>query len=130
MDKTSLMNIPSGNSLKAEYNAHAKDVNTLSQNVGIKHDTAHKVAEKEKEYQNKIGIVKEEITQGKAEIQQRHDELKLNHQEKIQEHEVKMEKEKEKHMDAGLITDTRREEKTSDSNGIMSKEKYYKKNSD
>lgn len=63
-------------------------------------------------------------------IQQRHDELKLNYQEKIQEHEVKMEKEREKQMDAGMITDTRKVEKTPDSNGLMSQEKYYKKNSD
>lgn len=131
MDKTaSAGNIPSGESLMAEYDGHAQDVNTLSLNAGIKHDTAHKVTEKEKEYQDKIGTVKGKINQGSAGIQQRHDDLKLNHQEKIQEHEVKMEKEKEKHMDAGLITDTRRVEKTPDSNGLMSKEKYYKKNSD
>ena len=131
MDKTaSAGNIPSGGSLMAEYDGHVQDVNTLSQNAGIKHDTAHKVTEKEKEYQDKIGTVKGKINQGSVGIQQRHDELKLNHQEKIQEHEVKMEKEKEKHMDAGLITDTRRVEKTPDSNGLMSKEKYYKKNSD
>ena len=131
MDKTvSAVNIPSESSLRAKYDAHVKDVNTLSQNAGIKHDTAHKVTEKEKEYQGKIGTVKENIDQGSTEIQQRHDALKLNHHEKIQEHEVKMEKEREKHMDAGLITDTRRVEKTSESNGLMSKEKYYKKNSD
>lgn len=131
MDKTaSAGNIPSGESLKAEYDDHVQNVNTLSQNAGIKHDTAHKVTEKEKEYQDKIGTVKEKINEGSVVIQQRHDELKLNHQEKIQEHEVKMEKEKEKHMDAGLITDTRRVEKTPDSNGLMSQEKYYKKNSD
>ncbi|MEQ5091572.1 conjugal transfer mating-pair stabilization protein TraG [Providencia rettgeri] len=131
MDKTaSAGNIPSGGSLMAEYDGHVQDVNTLSQNAGIKHDTAHKVIEKEKEYQDKIGTVKGKIKEGSVGIQQRHDELKLNHQEKIQEHEVKMEKEREKHMDAGLITDTRRVEKTPDSNGFMSKEKYYKKNSD
>lgn len=131
MDKTATAgNIPSGGSLMAEYDGHVQDVNTLSQNAGIKHDTAHKVTEKEKEYQDKIGTVKGKINQGSVGIQQRHDELKLNHQEKIQEHEVKMEKEKEKYMDAGLITDTRRVEKTPDSNGLMSKEKYYKKNSD
>ncbi|HHR6502973.1 TPA: conjugal transfer mating-pair stabilization protein TraG [Providencia alcalifaciens] len=131
MDKTaSTGNIPSGGSLMAEYGSHVQNVNTLSQNAGIKHDTAHKVTEKEKEYQDKIGKVKTTIDQGSVEIQQRHDELKLNHQEKIQAHEVKMEKEKEKHMDAGLITDTRRVEKTPDSNGFMSKDDYYKKNSD
>lgn len=131
MDKTaSAGNIPSGESLVTEYDGHVQDVNTLSQNAGIKHDTAHKVTEKEKEYQDKIGTVKEKISKGSVGIQQRHDELKLNHQEKIQEHEVKMEKEREKNMDAGLITDTRREEKTPDSNGFMSQEKYYKKNSD
>ncbi|WP_415894503.1 conjugal transfer mating-pair stabilization protein TraG [Providencia huaxiensis] len=131
MDKTaSAGNIPSGESLMAEYDGHVQDVNTLSQNAGIKHDTAQKVTEKEKEYQDKIGTVKGKINEGAVGIQRRHDELKLNHQEKIQEHEVKMEKEREKHMDAGLITDTRRVEKTPDSNGLMSKEKYYKKNSD
>lgn len=131
MDKTATAgNIPSGGSLMAEYDGHVQDVNTLSQNAGIKHDTAHKVTEKEKEYQDKIGTVKGKINQGSVGIQQRHDELKLNHQEKIQEHEVKMEKEKEKHMDAGLITDTRRVEKTPDSNGFMSQDDYYKKNSD
>lgn len=131
MNKTaSAGNIPSGDSLKAEYDGHVQDVNSLSQNAGIKHDTAHKVTEKEKEYQDKIGTVKEKINQGSVGIQQRHDELKLNHQEKIQEHEVKMEKEKEKHMDTGLITDTRRVEKTPDSNGFMSQKDYYKKNSD
>ncbi|MCG9527765.1 conjugal transfer mating pair stabilization protein TraG [Providencia rettgeri] len=131
MDKTaSAGNIPSGGSLIAEYDGHVQDVNTLSQNAGIKHDTAHKVTEKEKEYQDKIGTVKGKINQGSVGIQKRHDEIKLNHQEKIQEHEVKMEKEKEKYMDAGLITDTRRVEKTPDSNGLMSKKKYYKKNSD
>lgn len=131
MDKTaSAGNIPSGGSLMAEYDGHVQDVNTLSQNAGIKHDTAHKVTKKEKEYQDKIGTVKGKINQGSVGIQQRHDELKLNHQEKIQEHEVKMEKEKEKHMDAGLITDTRRVEKTPDSNGFMSQDDYYKKNSD
>ncbi|WP_272520808.1 conjugal transfer mating-pair stabilization protein TraG [Providencia sp. PROV223] len=131
MDKTaSSGNIPSGESLMAEYDGHVQNVNRLSQNEGIKHDTAQKVTEKEKEYQDEIGTVKGEINQGSVGIQQRHDELKLNHQEKIQEHEVKMEKEKEKHMDAGLITDTRRVEKTPDSNGFMSPEKYYKKNSD
>lgn len=131
MDKTaSAGNIPSGGSLMAEYDGHVQDVNTLSQNAGIKHDTAHKVTEKEKEYQDKIGTVKGKINQGSVGIQQRHDELKLNHQEKIQEHEVKMEKEREKHMDAGLITDTRRVEKTPDSNGFMTQDDYYKKNSD
>lgn len=131
MDKTaSAGNIPSGGSLIAEYDGHVQDVNTLSQNAGIKHDTAHKVTEKEKEYQDKIGTVKGKINQGSVGIQKRHDEIKLNHQEKIQEHEVKMEKEKEKYMDAGLITDTRRVEKIPDSNGLMSKKKYYKKNSD
>lgn len=131
MDKTaSDGNIPSGGSLMAEYDGHVQDVNTLSQNAGIKHDTAHKVTEKEKEYQDKIGTVKGKINQGSVGIQQRHDELKLNHQEKIQEHEVKMEKEREKHMDAGLITDTRRVEKTPDSNGFMTQDDYYKKNSD
>ena len=131
MDKTaSAGNIPSGESLMAEYDGHMQDVNMLSQNAGIKHDTAQKVTEKEKEYQDKIGTVKGKINEGAVGIQRRHDELKLNHQEKIQEHEVKMEKEREKHMDAGLITDTRRVEKTPDSNGLMSKEKYYKKNSD
>ena len=131
MDKTaSAGNIPSGESLIAEYDGHVQDVNTLSQNAGIKHDTAHKVTEKEKEYQDKIGTVKGIIDQGSSEIQQRHDELKLNHQEKIQEHEVKMEKEREKQMDAGLITDTRRVEKTPDSNGFMTQDDYYKKNSD
>ncbi|EJD6377121.1 conjugal transfer mating pair stabilization protein TraG, partial [Providencia rettgeri] len=112
MDKTaSAGNIPSGESLMAEYDGHVQDVNTLSQNAGIKHDTAQKVTEKEKEYQDKIGTVKGKINEGAVGIQRRHDELKLNHQEKIQEHEVKMEKEREKHMDAGLITDTRRVEK-------------------
>ena len=131
MDKTvSAGNIPSGESLMAEYDGHVQNVNRLSQNEGIKHDTAQKVTEKEKEYQDEIGTVKGKINQGSEGIQQRHDELKLNHQEKIQEHEVKMEKEKEKHMDAGLITDTRRVQKTPDSNGFMSPEKYYKKNSD
>ncbi|ENU1228748.1 conjugal transfer mating-pair stabilization protein TraG [Providencia rettgeri] len=131
MDKTaSAGNIPSGESLMAEYDGHMQDVNMLSQNAGIKHDTAQKVTEKEKEYQDEIGTVKGKINQGSVGIQQRHDELKLNHQEKIQEHEVKMEKEKEKHMDAGLITDTRRVEKTPDSNGFMSQDDYYKKNSD
>ncbi|MEY0599562.1 conjugal transfer mating-pair stabilization protein TraG [Providencia alcalifaciens] len=131
MDKTaSAGNIPSGGSLMAEYDGHVQDVNTLSQNAGIKHDTAHKVTEKEKEYQDKIGTVKGKINQGSVGIQQRHDELKLNHQEKIQEHEVKMEKEREKHMDAGMITDTRRVEKTPDSNGFMTQDDYYKKNSD
>ncbi len=131
MDKTaSAGNIPSGESLIAEYDSHVQDVNTLSQNAGIKHDTAHKVTEKEKEYQDKIGTVKGIIDQGSSEIQQRHDELKLNHQEKIQEHEVKMEKEREKQMDAGLITDTRRVEKTPDSNGFMTQDDYYKNNSD
>lgn len=131
MDKTaSAGNIPSGESLMAEYDGHVQDVNTLSQNAGIKHDTAHKVTEKEKEYQDKIGTVKGKINQGSVGIQQRHDELKLNHQEKIQEHEVKMEKEREKHMDAGMITDTRRVEKTPDSNGFMTQDDYYKKNSD
>lgn len=131
MDKTaSAGNIPSGGSLMAEYDGHVQDVNTLSQNAGIKHDTAHKVTEKEKEYQDKIGTVKGKIKEGSAGIQQRHDELKLNHQEKIQEHETKMEKEREKQMDAGMITDTRRVEKTPETNGFMSPEKYYKKNSD
>ncbi|MEY0978517.1 conjugal transfer mating-pair stabilization protein TraG [Providencia rettgeri] len=131
MDKAaSAGNIPSGGSLMAEYDGHVQDVNTLSQNAGIKHDTAHKVTEKEKEYQDKIGTVKGKINQGSVGIQQRHDELKLNHQEKIQEHEVKMEKEREKHMDAGRITDTRRVEKTPDSNGFMTQDDYYKKNSD
>ncbi|MEY0728918.1 conjugal transfer mating-pair stabilization protein TraG [Providencia rettgeri] len=131
MDKTaSAGNIPSGGSLMAEYDGHVQDVNTLSQNAGIKHDTAHKVTEKEKEYQDKIGTVKGKINQGSVGIQQRHDELKLNHQEKIQEHEVKMEKEREKNMDAGMITDTRRVEKTPDSNGFMTQDDYYKKNSD
>ncbi|USR67157.1 conjugal transfer mating pair stabilization protein TraG (plasmid) [Providencia stuartii] len=131
MDKmASAGNIPSGESLIAEYDGHVQDVNTLSQNAGIKHDTAHKVTEKEKEYQDKIGTVKGIIDQGLSEIQQRHDELKLNHQEKIQEHEVKMEKEREKQMDAGLITDTRRVEKTPDSNGFMTQDDYYKNNSD
>ncbi|HEM8293641.1 conjugal transfer mating-pair stabilization protein TraG [Providencia vermicola] len=131
MDKTaSAGNIPSGESLVAEYDGHVQNINTLSQNAGIKHDTAHKVTEKEKEYQDKIGTVKGKINEGSVEIQQRHDELKLNHQERIQEHEVKMEKEKEKQMDAGMITDTRRVEKTPDTNGLMSPEKYYKKNSD
>ncbi|WP_272537112.1 conjugal transfer mating-pair stabilization protein TraG [Providencia sp. PROV206] len=131
MDKTaSAGNIPSGESLMAEYDDHVQNVNRLSINEGIKHDTAQKVTEKEKEYQDEIGTVKGKINQGSVGIQQRHDELKLNHQEKIQEHEVKMEKEKEKHMDAGLITDTRRVEKTPDSNGFMSQDDYYKKNSD
>lgn len=131
MDKTaSGENNPSGGSLVAEYDGHVQNVNTLSQNAGIKHDTAHKVTEKEKEYQSKIGTVKGIIYQESSEIQQRHDELKLNHQEKIQEHEVKIEKEREKQMDAGLITDTRRVEKTPDSNGFISQDDYYKKNSD
>lgn len=131
MDKTqSVGNIPSKSSLLSEYEAKEREINSLSQNVGIKHDTAQKVTEKEKEYQDKIGTVKGQITQGKVEIEQRHNELKLNHDEKIQGHEAKMKKEKEKHMDAGLITDTRKVEKTPDSNGLMSKEKYYKKNSD
>lgn len=131
MDKTASTGyLPSGESLMAEYDGHVQNVNRLSQNAGIKHDTDQKVTEKEKEYQDKIGTVKDQITQGKSEIQRRHDELKLNHQEKIQEHEVKMEKEREKHMDAGLITDTRRVEKTPDSNGFMSQKDYYKKNSD
>ncbi|MFO3763222.1 conjugal transfer mating-pair stabilization protein TraG [Providencia hangzhouensis] len=131
MDKTaSAGNIPSGESLMAEYDGHVQDVNTLSHNAGIKHDTAHKVTEKEKEYQDKIGTVKGKINQGSVGIQQLHDELKLNHQEKIQEHKVKMEKEREKHMDAGMITDTRRVEKTPDSNGFMTQDDYYKKNSD
>ncbi|HHE6471297.1 TPA: conjugal transfer mating-pair stabilization protein TraG [Providencia rettgeri] len=131
MDKTtSAGNIPSGESLMAEYDGHVQDVNTLSQNAGIKHDIAQKVTEKEKEYQDEIGTVKGKIKEGSVVIQQRHDELKLNYQEKIQEHEVKMEKEREKQMDAGMITDTRKVEKTPDSNGLMSQEKYYKKNSD
>ncbi len=131
MDKTaSAGNNPSGESLMAEYDGHVQNVNHLSQNARIKHDTAHKVTEKEKEYQDKIGTVKGKINQGSVGIQQRHDELKLNHQEKIQEHEVKMEKEREKHMDVGLITDTRRVEKTPDSNGFMTQDDYYKKNSD
>ncbi|HHR5914003.1 TPA: conjugal transfer mating-pair stabilization protein TraG [Providencia alcalifaciens] len=131
MDKTaSVGNIPSRSNLMAEYDGHVKDVNTLSKNAGIKHDTAHKVTEKEKEYQDKIGTVKEKIDQGSTEIQQRHDELKLNHQERIQEHEVKIEKEREKLMDAGLIVDTRYVEKTPNSNGFMSQDSYYKKNSD
>lgn len=44
MDKTtSAGNIPSGESLMAEYDGHVQDVNTLSQNAGIKHDIAQKV---------------------------------------------------------------------------------------
>ncbi|HHR6450257.1 TPA: conjugal transfer mating-pair stabilization protein TraG [Providencia alcalifaciens] len=131
MDKTqSTVNIPSGSSLKAEYNEKSKQINVLSQNAGIKHDTAQKVTEKEREYQDKMGMIKGKINQGSLEIQQHHDKLKLNHQEKIQKHEMNIKKEKEKLMEAGLITDTRLVEKTPDSNGLMSKEEYYKKNSD
>lgn len=131
MDKTqSTVNIPSGSSLKAEYNEKSKQINVLSQNAGIKHDTAQKVTEKEREYQDKMGMIKGKINQGSLEIQQHHDKLKLNHQEKIQKHEMNIKKEKEKLMEAGLIADTRPVEKTPDSNGLMSQEMYYKKNSD
>lgn len=131
MDKTQSGNaIPSANSVVADYETNDKAINTLGRESGIKHDTAQKVTEKEKEYQDRIGTVKGEIAQGKSEIQQRHNDLKLNHQEKIQEHEVKMEKEKEKQMDAGLRVDTRRVDKTPDTNGFMSKEDFYKNNSD
>ncbi|EAB6419119.1 conjugal transfer protein TraG [Salmonella enterica subsp. enterica] len=131
MDKTQLtVNIPSGSSLKAEYNEKSKQINVLSQNAGIKYDGAQKVTEKEREYQDKMGMIKGKINQGSLEIQQHHDKLKLNHQEKIQKHEMNIKKEKEKLMEAGLITDTRPVEKTPDSNGLMSKEEYYKKNSD
>lgn len=131
MNKTqSTVNIPSGSSLKAEYNEKSKQINVLSQNAGIKHDTAQKVTEKEREYQDKMGMIKGKINQGSLEIQQHHDKLKLNHQEKIQKHEMNIKKEKEKLMEAGVITDTRPVEKTPDSNGLMSKEEYYKKNSD
>lgn len=131
MDRTqSAGNIPSGRSLINEYETKEKEINTLSEKSGIKHDTAHKVKEKEQEYQDKIGTVKENINKGSMDIEKRHDELKLNHQEKIQEHEVKMEKEKEKQMDAGFITDTRRVEKTQYNNGFMNQGEYNKRNSD
>ncbi|WP_272539725.1 conjugal transfer mating-pair stabilization protein TraG [Providencia sp. PROV197] len=122
--------MPSGDDLIAAHQANRQRINTMSEEAGIKYDTVQKVTEKEQEYQGKFDTVKQDIQSGESEIIKHKENINTNYQEQNKKYEDKLEKEKEKKMEAGLITDTRRVEKTPHNNGFMSQEEYNKRNSD
>lgn len=123
-------NLPSSNDLIAEHQSHAQRIKVMSEDAAIKHDTAQTVRSKESVNNEYLANIQNKIVEGKQTINVQQKKLDNDYQDKALEYNKKMEVEHMKKMDAGLMTDTRRVEKSPDSNGLMSKEEYFKKNSD